>query len=297
MEYTNIERILSKFKRELKTASLDEGDAIEWIGEAMEFLTVAKTLENLMEYKEVVNYHCDIPDNTVSILQIAKDKDYVDTQINYCQDEAETEDTTSTGENPYCSGDTHPANLAGYPVPLDCQGNFLMDVDVSYFRPFTDLEYWYDIGGLGIDKSSRFTPVRLTNKMFFSEPVIDTMYRDTPYEYSIIERKKLRFNFKDGWVLVAFKSLPLDERGYPLIPDNISYITAITYYIKWRIAEYHFWNGREHFSTIVEKMDKQWRYYAGQAKNSEKMPTVDELENISRYTKQPIKDTGYKKFE
>ena len=97
--------------------------------------------------------------------------------------------------------------------------------------------------------------------------------------------KLLRFNFIEGQVAVSYLRNTVDSSGYPLIPDNISYITAIVYYIKWKIAEMYEWAGRDGWAAKAEKAEARWGKYAKQAKNFMKMPkTLDQYQNLLEQT-------------
>ena len=53
MTYTTVDRVLSKFHRDLRGAEINESDAIEWIGEALGFLQVYQVQEEAVAFLEV----------------------------------------------------------------------------------------------------------------------------------------------------------------------------------------------------------------------------------------------------
>ena len=63
------------------------------------------------------------------------------------------------------------------------------------------------------------------------------LYNSSSDEYTIaggFPNMNLRFSFKEGQIALAYLRTVIDpETQYPVIPDDIKFITAITYYIKW----------------------------------------------------------------
>lgn len=50
----------------------------------------------------------------------------------------------------------------------------------------------------------------------------------------IVEQGIIKTSFEQGYVQVAYKALPVDDEGFPLIPDNQKAALAIEYYILFR---------------------------------------------------------------
>jgi len=163
------------------------------------------------------------------------------------------------------------------------------DYEVAYYRPFFDLKWEYSLWSDSQYCKDKFTPVRLSNNVFFNSLVCkeknnQEIYRNCGDEYTIVgtTEKRLRFSFREGFVAVAYLRNAIDiETGYPLVPDNYSYLSAITYYIKWKLAEWYDWNGREGFGIKAEKAEKRWLKYTKQGKNYMKMPKgLDQYQNL-----------------
>ena len=75
------------------------------------------------------------------------------------------------------------------------------------------------------------------------------------------------------------------ETGYPVIPDEIEFITAITYYIKWKMAERLRWSGREGFNLEAQDAEQKWMKYMRMALNKMKMPKgIDQHQNMLEQT-------------
>lgn len=299
LKYVSIDRVFSKLGRELKGTDLNETDVIEWIGDALSFLEVPQILVEDVKFLKVKDYHTDMPDCLHMITQIAKNLDVPKPKELPCEETEpevpeEKEDTCYSCES---GGDVTPFNKVNINADyldhlpdeyalaflnleeaqlLECQDLEKLDLDWTY-RAWTSSAYY----------RRNFAPVRLSNHTFFNSLVCrekDPIYTSHDYEYTVIgeREKRIRFNFKEGEVAISYLKVSVDEEtGYPLIPDNISYISAIVYFIKWKLAESFEWSGREGWAGKADKAEERWLKYARQAKNNMKMPkTLDQYQNL-----------------
>lgn len=264
LKYVSIDRIFVKMGRDLSGTELNESDVIEWIGEALDFLLVPQVLVEDVVFLNVVDYHAEVPSNLHMITQIARNNDWVPTTCIKAEITPEAEEVAS-----------EPCECA------ECQAEAI------------DLGDWsYTIWTSSPNYLRNYTPVRLATGTFFNSLVCEekdkSLYETCSDEYTVVGSvdKKFRFNFIEGQVAVSYLKNSVDETtGYPLIPDQISYITAITYYIKWKIAEMYAWSGRDGWEGKADKAEVRWLKYVRQAKNFMKMPkTLDEYQNLLEQT-------------
>jgi len=265
--FTTVDRILAKSYRELKETDLDESDAIEWIGEALDFLSVFEVQEEAVTFLEVKNFEAELPKGFQMVLQVAKMGE-LPSEENYVVDNHE--------DLP---------RLDVTPIKED-------DCNTTCYKPYFDMQIQYvDWIQHSLYKQS-FKPIRLANHIFFNDIVCKEkgIYENNhcDEEYTIVgtTERKLRFSFQEGIVALSYVRAAIDkETGYPLIPDDIRFITAITYYLKWKIAEYFSWSRKEGFDSLADKAEAKWLKYAKQAKNYAKMPkTVDQFQNLLEST-------------
>lgn len=287
MQYVSIDRVLGKFHRETSKEGVSETDLIEYVGEALDFLNVADSQEEAVAFLEVKDYQVQLPMYLNTILQVARDNSFV----------APEEDSTDCSPQSFlekygeCCGEEQINNPLDC-VITDCQGKILnKEYDIAYYRPYYDLKWLYQFWCDSAYYKQNFTPVRLANHTFFNSIVAkekcDIPYSNTDLsgdEYSIVgtTEKYLRFSFKEGRVAVAYLRTAIDiNTSLPLIPDNISYLTAITYYIKWKLEEVDFDDNREGSGGKMQYYEKHWLKYCRQAKNFAKMPkTIDQFQNL-----------------
>jgi hypothetical protein len=81
---------------------------------------------------------------------------------------------------------------------------------------------------------------------------------------------------KEGEVSINYLALPVDERGYPLIPDNISYDEAL----KWKVAYMLAIRGDLPKHLTLEFTQAQWFKYVRQARAVANAFTPDQVERL-----------------
>ena len=296
--YTSVNTILSKFNRDLRGNDISESDIIEWTGEALGFMKIVEIQEEALAFLEVKNHQAELPNGFQYIIQIARNNKYVvpeeESLCGICPQEViqnlgcgcnSTPTTVETTEAP-CS-----INLSGL-LCTDCQGGILGESELVYYRPFFDLKYEYSMWMDSFMYRDSYTPVRLANHTFMgslvaeeSEETRKNLYSASRDEYTIVggyPNLCLRFSFEQGMVAVAYVRTMIDEdTGYPLIPDDSAFISAVTYYVKWKAAERLRWLGREGFANEAQDAERHWLKYLRQGLNKAKMPQgVDDYQDI-----------------
>lgn len=274
-KYVPIDRIFSKLVRDLG-GDVNEGDVVEWTGEALEFIGAATHYEEAVAFIEVKNHQCNLPKNLHSVIQIARDNRWCGTPAD------ELCPATVIANLEPESNDDEPS----IPVALDCNGTPINAYELAYYRPYFDFKYGYRGWSNSNYYGRRFSPVRLKNHTFFNSLVCtednQSLYQNCTDEYTIIQGDTVRFNFREGLVAISYNRAVLDtETGYPMIPDNISYTTAIIKYITLKMFDRQCYNGREGACGKAEKADRDWQWYCKQASNVDMMPHgIDEHQNL-----------------
>lgn len=85
---------------------------------------------------------------------------------------------------------------------------------------------------------------------------------------------------EQGQIEIAYQAMPMDEEGYPLIPDNSSYSRALEAYIKREWFTILFDQGKLN-RQVLARADQEYSFYVGQAQSEIIMPTIDQMEAIS----------------
>lgn len=86
-------------------------------------------------------------------------------------------------------------------------------------------------------------------------------------------------NFESGYVLMAYKGIPTDDRGFPKIPDDPKFKAAVATHIMWRIAMIKWMQGKMP-GPVYQKIEQDRDFYMGAAQTRANMPSVDMMETI-----------------
>ena len=261
-KYISLDRILSKVYRDIGMEEVSETDVIEWSGEALEFMSVVSIYEEAIAQVEINNHQGDLPYCLQIIRQVARDNYYE--KRDACKEEKKEDKKIEPQPNAGCT---------------ECGERIIKEVQPdSYFNanPFMFLTTDY--------YKEHYTPVRLSNHTFFNSLVcvedVD-IYKTCVDEYTIVE-DKIRTSFKEGLVLISYYRQKIDpETGYPMIPDTISLVSAITYYITWKYFQRLWYMGREGMSDKMQQAEERWLKYCKQATSEFKMLSgIDEHQNF-----------------
>jgi len=269
-QFIPLDSILAKYHRDFRGLGINEGDAIEWIGEALGFAKMHGQSEEAIAYIEVKNYQCDIPNGLHYVIQVARNNSWTPANKEVCSPKAIVESL----------------DCAKRPPIINCEGAILEDYEVAYYRPFFDLQYEYTGWANKMYCDRQYTPVRLSNSSFFNTlvctlPETEGLYTTSQDEYTVVQ-DQLRFSFKEGFIAVSYLRQMTDPKtGYPMVPDDESAKSAITYYLAWKFKQREMYNHREGAAALSMDAEQHWLKYIKQFKAKTKMPsTIDDLEDL-----------------
>lgn len=86
-------------------------------------------------------------------------------------------------------------------------------------------------------------------------------------------------NFKDGYIYMSYYAFPVDEDGYPLIPEDQKYKEAVKAYVRLKI-DYKLWRKNRISESIYSESKQQWAWAVGQAQNGARIPSIAKMEGI-----------------
>lgn len=107
-------------------------------------------------------------------------------------------------------------------------------------------------------------------------------------------------NFKEGKLEMSYYAFMTDENGYPMIPDHVGFIEAISAHVAERIAKRLLIQGKmagDAYKLINQNRD----WYVGQASNAHHIPNRDRTESIKNAFVRLVPDNmqhynGYKGY-
>jgi len=266
----SIDTILSKVYREIKqAASIEESDIIEYIGESLEAIGAFGQYEEDICFIEIDNFRGNLPNGLVEIIQVAASMKPV--EPSKCISDTDTKDCDS-----YCEDEAL---------------NECWSQHNKYYIPaqrYLDAIYEYDLRWkFNSYFFSNFIPMRLSTNTFRG---FNAKVGSQQNEFGVnavggleyhISNNQIITTFQKGTVAISYTRMPLDEKGFPMIPDLQSYKEAITKYIMYKLAFERFYNNEPNFRGIYQQLEADWHWYCRQAKNSMMMPTtLDEKQNM-----------------
>lgn len=122
------------------------------------------------------------------------------------------------------------------------------------------------------------------NGMKYSEKFVDAYLNNKP-EY-FIKPGWMVVNKDKGFIKLSYKAIATDERGYPLIPDLLSYQEAIYWYCVMKLSFPKYMSGKlggrgvNSAQNVYFYTQQQWNFYRNQAYAEAMMPTAGDMENI-----------------
>lgn len=89
-------------------------------------------------------------------------------------------------------------------------------------------------------------------------------------------------SFPEGIIRIAYKAIPVDEDGFPLLIDNENYLACLEAYIKKQVFTVKFDQGKI-TAGVLENAKQDYAWLSGQLQSEFTIPSVSEFEAISRY--------------
>lgn len=110
---------------------------------------------------------------------------------------------------------------------------------------------------------------------------LGTKYGSAPLTYEL-NNDYITLSVKEGKVCMSYLAHAVDKEGFPMIPDDISYIKAVEWYCMSKIDYIRWRNNPDSpgLRAIYENSDTEYMWAVGQAAGRAKMPDVNEMELI-----------------
>lgn len=85
---------------------------------------------------------------------------------------------------------------------------------------------------------------------------------------------------KDTDIEIAYNAIATDDEGYPLLPDNPSFLRALEAYIKKQQFTILFDLGKLQ-PAILQNAQQEYAFYVGQCQTDMIMPSIDQMESLT----------------
>jgi hypothetical protein len=250
--------IIRKVMRDLQTT--DDNwiyDAIEWMGEALEHIGASPQLKDMGCVLTVSNYRATLPADLYYINQVAINNNVLPS--------VENELTTLLTKV-----DEIKASIAA-----------LTSTDVSLIRELRDLTnrivvlenvYLADTKAL---QPLAYSTTNFPKALHCNECVNEMATHKESY---FVDGGTIKTSFISGKVCLSYKAFPLDDEGYPMLPDDISFKEALFWYVYKKLLM----GGTQVAVNGIDYnyADQQWKYYCTQARSAANFPDIDKYESF-----------------
>lgn len=95
-------------------------------------------------------------------------------------------------------------------------------------------------------------------------------------------------SFPEGKVIIAYKAIPVDDEGLPLLINNPKYLKALELYVQSQLLTDLFYEGKI-APQVLNHAEQQYCWAAGQLSEEFKTPSVAEMETLTNMMNQIIR--------
>lgn len=126
-------------------------------------------------------------------------------------------------------------NKIYYTKITDCSGDGDCPIEIKGYRgklPCDFVEY------ISARKSGETLPLHYGTDDFFTakEPLKNRDWNMVCYDDITIQSGTIFTDFEEGYLELLYKAMPVDDEGFPLIPDTQIIINAVTTRVAYRLA-------------------------------------------------------------
>ena len=86
-------------------------------------------------------------------------------------------------------------------------------------------------------------------------------------------------SFKEGCLTVSYTGTKVDEDGFPMIPDEVTYKKAIKSYCQMMLDRRE-WRRQRLSEAVYRDSQRDWEWYVRTARGKAQMPNIDKMESI-----------------
>lgn len=265
---TSVKRVISKVFTDLDLKEGDHriSDLVEWAGEAVKKIGAFPTLLTKVTGKgglpllELSNYQVKLPCDLTAINQVAY--------------------------SPTATGPFYPmiygSGSFDQGVPTESSSTVLTTVtDRALVELAMDLyseTYEVALARINTDQISRAQLEALLVTPGSLNVIRDDTSGSADYTY-VVTPGYIKTAIKTGYIMLSYQAVPVDNDGYPMIPDDESFEEAIYWYINMKLT-YPDWKMGRVRDAVYYDARNSWNFYRKQAYAHAMMPNIDQLESI-----------------
>jgi hypothetical protein len=109
-------------------------------------------------------------------------------------------------------------------------------------------------------------------------PLSETETSTVDYRYYINDAF-LVSSFEEGCLTVSYTGTKVDEDGFPMIPDEVTYKKALKSYCQMMLDRKE-WRRQRLSEAVYRDSQRDWEWYVRTARGKAQMPNIDKMESI-----------------
>lgn len=265
---TSVKRVIAKVFADLDMKEGDHriSDMIEWAGEGIKKIGAFPTLLSKVTGKgglpllEISNYQTRLPSDLVAINQVA-----------YASSEAGPFYPMTYASGSFDHSAPNDTSTSSDAVIADTQ---LVDLVMDLYGD----TYAAALLRLNTSPSIREQLEALLTNRLSTNGVRDSYTASGDYTYLVFPGY-IKTQLQEGYLMLSYQAVPVDEEGYPMIPDDESFEEALYWYINMKLI-YPEWRAGKVRDAVYYDAKSSWNYYRKQAYGNAMMPNIDQLEAI-----------------
>ena len=160
------------------------------------------------------------------------------------------------------------------------------EIDIVDYRGELPCDFYQMIQVRTKDLKNRTIAFRYSSDSFHM-----SKHKPTYIEYTYkIQGNCIFTTVEKGKIEIAYEAMPIDEDGYPLIPDNSAYSRALERYIKLQWFTILFDTGKIALN-VLQNAQQDYSWAVGQAGTDLIRPTIDQMQVITAMWNKLLPDT------
>jgi len=165
-------------------------------------------------------------------------------------------------------------------LPFDLHSINQVAYSKSIEGPFYDMRYSTGSFGTNHEMSAALNGISLTdqdNNEFQPATENGTTFTNN-YTYTI-NGGYIKSNTRSGFLLLSYQAIPVDDDGFPMVPNDESFLEALYWYVNMKLS-YPEWKQGRIRDAVYYDAKSSWNYYRKQAYGNAMMPDEAQLESI-----------------
>ena len=102
----------------------------------------------------------------------------------------------------------------------------------------------------------------------------------TDYNF-YIQDGYINTSLESGKLCITYLGIPVDEEGFPLVPDDVYFDKALKAYVTYMFDKIQFRKGQLP-DAVFKYSEREWLFYVGSARGSANMPNLAKLDQLQK---------------